>query len=338
MATSRISSKATIPRRCTSSWRRRSMASSPRSSTFRARRARRRSKAAAVADDRAAHAQRLDRPEGSRRQARRGLLALAPGAAGRHGQARALKILEAWMRSYKPEELFDESGQLEPGDWPSWRRKGERRMGANPHANGGLLLRRSAAAGLPRLRRRSAGARRSRSAKPRASWAQFLRDVMKLNVDSRNFRLFGPDENNSNRWQDVLEVTDRAWMAEHLPDRRSPRAGRPRDGDPERAPVPGLARRLSADRPARLLLVLRGVHPHRRFDVQPARQVAEGHAITSLAAADRFAQLSAVTRTSGGRITTASATRTRASSITSSTRRPRSCASICRRMPTRCCR
>ena len=53
---------------------------------------------------------------------------------------------------------------------------------------------------------------------------KFLRDVMKLNLESKNFRLFSPDENNSNRWQDVLEVTNRAWMAERFPYRRSSRA------------------------------------------------------------------------------------------------------------------
>ena len=85
---------------------------------------------------------------------------------------------------------------------------------------------------------------------------KFLRDVMKLNMEQRNFRLFSPDENNSNRWQDVLEVTNRAWIAETYPLGRPSRAGRPRDGDAQRAPMPGLARRLSAHRPARLLLLL----------------------------------------------------------------------------------
>ena len=138
---------------------------------------------------------------------------------------------------------------------------------------------------------------------------KFLRDVMKLNLEARNFRLFSPDENNSNRWQDVLEVTNRAWIAEILPVRRPPRARRPGDGDAERAPVPGLARGLPAHRPARLLLLLRGVHPHHRLDVQPARQVAEGVQPHPLAAADRLAELPAVAATSGGRTTTASATR-----------------------------
>ena len=100
-----------------------------------------------------------------------------------------------------------------------------------------------------------------------------------------------------------------------------------------RAPVPGLARGLPADRPPRPLQLLRGVHPHRRLDVQPAREVAQGHARHPLAAADRVAQLPAHARTCGARTTTASPTRTRASSTTSSTRRPRSSACTCR--PTR---
>ena len=76
--------------------------------------------------------------------------------------------------------------------------------------------------------------------------------------------------------------------------RRPSRARRPGDGDAERAPVPGLARRLSADRPARLLLLLRGLHPHHRFDVQPACEMAEGLQRHRVAPADRIAQLSVV--------------------------------------------
>ena len=102
--------------------------------------------------------------------------------------------------------------------------------------------------------------------------------------------------------------------------------------------MPGLARGLPADRPPRLLLLLRGVHPHHRLDVQPARQVAEGDARDPLAAARSPRSTTCSRRTSGARTTTASATRTRASSTTSSTRRRRWCASTCRRTPTRCCR
>ena len=163
-------------------------------------------------------------------------------------------------------------------------------MSDNPHANGGLLLRdlkmpdfRDYAVDVP-----SPGATTAESAR---AMGKFLRDVMKLNMESKNFRLFSPDENNSNRWQDVLEVTNRCYMAEIYPEDDHLVAGRPGDGGAQRASVPGLARGLSADRPARLLLLLRSLHPHHRFDVQPARQVAEGVQRDPLAAADRLAQL-----------------------------------------------
>jgi xylulose-5-phosphate/fructose-6-phosphate phosphoketolase len=119
------------------------------------------------------------------------------------------------MKSYRPTELFDTEGRL-VADLSALPPKGDRRMSANPHTNGGLLLRdlrmpdfRDYAVSVP-----SPGAT---SAESTRVMGQFLRDIMKLNLDSRNFRLFSPDENNSNRWQDVLEVTNRAWMAETEP-------------------------------------------------------------------------------------------------------------------------
>ena len=89
-------------------------------------------------------------------------------------------------------------------------------MSANPHANGGLLLRDLR---LPDFRDYAVevtAAGRRRSAESTRVMGRFLRDVMKLNMEQRNFRLFSPDENNSNRWQDVLEVTNRAWVAEPI--------------------------------------------------------------------------------------------------------------------------
>ena len=119
------------------------------------------------------------------------------------------------MKSYRPEELFDDKGALK-GELAALAPQGTRRMSANLHANGGQLLRdlklpnfRDYAVDLP-----SPG---SVTAEATRVMGQFLRDVMKLNLDSRNFRLFSPDESNSNRWQDVLEVTNRAWAAETLP-------------------------------------------------------------------------------------------------------------------------
>ena len=126
-----------------------------------------------------------------------------------------IKILEQWMKSYKPEELFDENGRFKP-DLEEIAPKGERRMSANPHANGGLLLRGLI---LPDFRKYAVEVEKPGGTDAEATrvMGKFLRDVMKLNLDSRNFRLFSPDENNSNRWQDVLDVTDRAWMADRFP-------------------------------------------------------------------------------------------------------------------------
>jgi xylulose-5-phosphate/fructose-6-phosphate phosphoketolase len=133
-----------------------------------------------------------------------------------------IQILEQWMKSYRPEELFDAAGRLLP-ELAGLAPRGARRMSANPNTNGGLLLRdlklpdyRNYAVDVP-----SPGATIAESARVMGT---YLRDVMKRNLDSKNFRLFSPDENNSNRWQDVLEVTDRCYMAEIYPedDRLSP--------------------------------------------------------------------------------------------------------------------
>jgi xylulose-5-phosphate/fructose-6-phosphate phosphoketolase len=122
--------------------------------------------------------------------------------------------LERWMRSYRPEELFDEAGRLVP-DLRELAPKGERRMSANPHANGGLKLKDLR---LPDIRKYGVDVKKPGATIAESTRVQgkFLRDVMKLNLDHQNFRVFSPDENNSNRWQDVLEVTNRAWDAEIL--------------------------------------------------------------------------------------------------------------------------
>ncbi|MGO9545530.1 MAG: phosphoketolase [Rhodomicrobium sp.] len=126
-----------------------------------------------------------------------------------------VRILEDWMKSYGPEELFDSDGRLRP-DLAELPPRGERRMSANPHANGGLLLRDLC---LPDFQDYAVEvpAPGAASAEATRVMGRFLRDVMKLNMDARNFRLFSPDENNSNRWQDVLEVTNRAWVADTYP-------------------------------------------------------------------------------------------------------------------------
>ena len=119
------------------------------------------------------------------------------------------------MKSYRPEELFDETGQLRP-EIAELAPRGDRRMSANPHANGGSLLRDLR---LPEFRDYAVKvpAPGAVTAEATRVMGGFLRDVMKLNMEARNFRLFSPDENNSNRWQDALEVTNRAWVAETFP-------------------------------------------------------------------------------------------------------------------------
>ena len=127
-----------------------------------------------------------------------------------------VSILEQWMKSYRPEELFDESGRLVP-ELAQLAPRGERRMSASPHANGGVLLKDLR---LPDFREFAVHVPSPGETLAEATRVQgtFLRDVMKLNLDASNFRVFSPDENNSNRWQDILEVTDRCFVAEIYPE------------------------------------------------------------------------------------------------------------------------
>jgi len=126
-----------------------------------------------------------------------------------------LTLLEDWLRSYRPDELFDEAGrpvelitELAPA--------GEKRMSAIPHSNGGLLMRplrmpdyHSHAVDVP-----APGGVNGESTRVMGA---FLRDVMKANLETRNFRVFAPDENNSNRLNDILDITSRAWDAATVP-------------------------------------------------------------------------------------------------------------------------
>ncbi len=133
-----------------------------------------------------------------------------------------LKMLEEWMRSYQPEELFDENGKL-MAELAELAPKGERRMGSNPHANGGLLLK---DLNLPDFRDYAVDVPKPGTVEAEATrvMGQYLRDVMKLNEDSRNFRVVGPDETNSNRLNALFEVTDRVSTATilHTDDHLSP--------------------------------------------------------------------------------------------------------------------
>jgi xylulose-5-phosphate/fructose-6-phosphate phosphoketolase len=127
-----------------------------------------------------------------------------------------IALLEKWMKSYRPEQLFDAKGKLKP-ELLELAPKGERRMSANPQANGGILLKELR---LPDYREYALDVTKpgERIAESTRVMGKYLRDVMRLNLDQKNFRLFSPDENNSNRWQDVLEVTNRCYMAEILPE------------------------------------------------------------------------------------------------------------------------
>ncbi len=127
-----------------------------------------------------------------------------------------LQLLEQWMHSYRPEELFDENGTLIPA-LQALAPAGERRMGSNPHANGGLLLK---ALKLPDFRDYAVMVPRPGQLLAEATrvMGTFLRDVMRLNMRTRNFRVFGPDETASNRLAALFEVTDRAWQANILPE------------------------------------------------------------------------------------------------------------------------
>ncbi len=122
-----------------------------------------------------------------------------------------LKLLENWMKSYKAEELFDKNGRLLP-ELAELAPKGERRMGANPHANGGLLLN---DLNMPDFRKFAVQVPTPGSveAADTHELGMFLREVINLNKEQRNFRIFGPDETLSNRLNAVFDVTNRQWDA-----------------------------------------------------------------------------------------------------------------------------
>jgi len=125
-----------------------------------------------------------------------------------------LKILENWMRSYKPEELFDETGRLIP-ELKALAPKGNRRMSANPIANGGLVRK---ALNMPDFKNSAIvvtepGVTRTGNV---PALGNFLREVMRLNMD--RFRVFGPDETQSNRLEAIYEITKKVWIAEYFPE------------------------------------------------------------------------------------------------------------------------
>ena len=126
-----------------------------------------------------------------------------------------LRQLEDWMRSYRPQELFDAEGKFRE-EFAALAPTGHRRMGANPHANGGELLQ---PLSMPHFRDYAVAVPEPGCVEAEATrvLGGFLRDVMKRNLDKQNFRLFGPDETASNRLEAVYEISGKAWMAEIQP-------------------------------------------------------------------------------------------------------------------------
>lgn len=123
-----------------------------------------------------------------------------------------VQLLEQWMKSYKPEELFDGHGKL-IAELAALAPQGTKRMGANPHANGGLLLHDLK---MPDFRKNAIEVLKPGAKKAEATkiMGAFLRDTMKLNWDKRNFRIFGPDETASNRLSNLFDITERTSTAE----------------------------------------------------------------------------------------------------------------------------
>ncbi|KPF72968.1 phosphoketolase [Bosea sp. AAP35] len=136
--------------------------------------------------------------------------------ANARGDAAHLELLEAWMAGYQPETLFEPDGRLKP-ELRALAPLGTRRMGANPHANGGLLKREL---NLPDYRNYALALPGPGAVKGEATrvMGAFLKDVVALNADARNFRIMGPDETASNRLDAVFDVTERVWMEAVLPE------------------------------------------------------------------------------------------------------------------------
>ena len=244
--------------------------------------------------------------------------------------------LASWLASYKPEELFDENGSLIP-ELAELVPKGNLRMGANKHANGGTLLRelhlpdfRSFAVDVPTPGGAIAG--------NTFVTGQYLRDVTKLNQDPRNFRVFGPDETVSNKLQSLFEVTDRQWNA------------RVKDNDEFLSPDGGVLDSMLSEHQIQgwlegyLLTGRHGLlHSYEAF-IRIIDSMVNQHAKWMKMAAelpwrDEIASLNyLLTRTFGAKTTTVLHIKILALSIIYSTKKPRWRAFIYRPMPTRCCR
>lgn len=127
-----------------------------------------------------------------------------------------IRLLESWMKSYQPEELFDSTGKF-ISELAELAPKGNRRMGDNPHANGGLLLKELR---MPDFKNYALDVQKPGQVMGESTRMMgiFLRDIMKLNLNASNFRIMGPDEVASNRLGSLFEVTDRVWMEPTIPE------------------------------------------------------------------------------------------------------------------------
>ena len=228
------------------------------------------------------------------------------------------RILEEWLRSYRPEELFDEAGRLVP-ELAELAPTGDRRMSANPHANGGLLLREL---DLPDFRDYAVEVEAPGATNAEATrvLGAFLRDVVARN--DTNFRVFGPDETASNRLGAVLERTDRVWQARIDPvDEHLAGEGRVIEVLSEHLCQGWLEGYLLTGRHGFFNCYEAFVHIVDSMFNQHAKWLKVTREIPWRRPWRRSTTCSA--RTSGGRTTTASRTRIPASSTTSSTRAPR---------------
>lgn len=135
---------------------------------------------------------------------------------GLAGNPAHVAILEQWLKSYHPQELFDEHGTPR-AELRELAPTGQRRIGDNPHANGGILLRDLR---LPNFQDYAIDVTQPGKIEAEATrvMGAFLRDVMKNNAQQQNFRIFGPDETSSNRWDDIFSATSRVWMEKRLPE------------------------------------------------------------------------------------------------------------------------
>ena len=186
-----------------------------------------------------------------------------------------LKILEDWLRSYEPAELFDENGGADPGD----PRRAARRATcawARTRTSTAASCARTSSCPTWTSTRSTSPTPGETNGSALMQLGEWYADVFRLNEDERNFRIMCPDEVASNRLGAVFEATDHAWEWPLDPEiDTGPRARRPDHGGALRAQLPGLAAGLRADRPPRRLPLLRGVHPDHRRDGQPVLEVPE---------------------------------------------------------------